>query len=149
MTGLLPRVGWMGLLARRGAPGCNPCVGSTVLSGGLTPGITRRPEPFAEHDSLRVGGRVHAVVGRRHRENRSGRLTGSRPIQTSSVFISYRITRLCQDLAVILEERLGQGAFQQRTDIPKNPFLRLVFNLKPASLVEPRKELEEDDGLRQ
>ena len=35
----------------------------------ITPGITRRPEPFAEHDSRRVGGRVHAVVMRH-----SGRL---------------------------------------------------------------------------
>ena len=32
--------------------------------GDLTPGITRRPTSLAEHDSLRVGGRVHAVVMR-------------------------------------------------------------------------------------
>ena len=30
----------------------------------LTPGITRRPAPFAEQESRRVGGRVHAVVRR-------------------------------------------------------------------------------------
>ena len=32
--------------------------------GGLTPGITRRPEPLLEFDKQRVGGRVHAVVRR-------------------------------------------------------------------------------------
>src|SRR5215204_971437 len=33
----------------------------------LTPGITRRPEPLKADDRRRVGGRVHAVVGRRVR----------------------------------------------------------------------------------
>jgi hypothetical protein len=33
-----------------------------LLSGGITPGITRRPEPSLEFESRRVGGRVHAVV---------------------------------------------------------------------------------------
>ena len=33
-------------------------------------GITRRPAPCAEHDSTRVGGRVHALVkGRRSRRD--------------------------------------------------------------------------------
>src|SRR5215218_7946713 len=31
----------------------------------LTPGITRRPAPFAKHDKQRAGGRVHAVVRQR------------------------------------------------------------------------------------
>jgi hypothetical protein len=30
----------------------------------ITPGITRRPARFVLHDRQRVGGRVHAVVGR-------------------------------------------------------------------------------------
>ena len=30
----------------------------------ITPGITRRPEPLLEFEIPRVGGRVHAVVGR-------------------------------------------------------------------------------------
>ncbi len=32
---------------------------------GLTPGITRRPEPLRVDEILRVGGRVHAVVSPR------------------------------------------------------------------------------------
>jgi len=35
----------------------------------LTPGITRRPEPLEVYDRRRVGGRVHAVVGRRAEGN--------------------------------------------------------------------------------
>src|SRR4051812_8809490 len=31
---------------------------------GITPAITRRPEPLKVFDKQRVGGRVHAVVGR-------------------------------------------------------------------------------------
>jgi hypothetical protein len=33
---------------------------------GITPRITRRHAPLLKHDNLRVGGRVHALVGRRH-----------------------------------------------------------------------------------
>jgi hypothetical protein len=36
----------------------------------LTPGITRRPERFDLHEIIRVGGRVHAVVGRRSVEDK-------------------------------------------------------------------------------
>ena len=35
------------------------------FDSGITPGIARRPEPFAEHDNVRVGGRAHAVVSLR------------------------------------------------------------------------------------
>jgi hypothetical protein len=31
----------------------------------LNAGVTRRPRRLLEHDNLRVGGRVHAVIGRR------------------------------------------------------------------------------------
>jgi hypothetical protein len=36
----------------------------------MTPGITRRPAPLIEHEIIRVGGRVHAVVGRSVLESR-------------------------------------------------------------------------------
>jgi hypothetical protein len=36
---------------------------------GLTPGITRRPAPLKVDESVRVGGRVHAVVRRAGRQN--------------------------------------------------------------------------------
>ena len=39
----------------------------TLTTSHLTPGITRRPEPLAEHDNSRVVGRVHAVVRHRRR----------------------------------------------------------------------------------
>jgi hypothetical protein len=37
---------------------------SNSLRSSITPGITRRPERLSEHESRRVGSRVHAVVGR-------------------------------------------------------------------------------------
>ena len=40
-----------------------------IFGSNLTPGITRRPAPLLEHDNLRVGGRVRAVVGRRSVES--------------------------------------------------------------------------------
>ena len=41
------------------------CAIEALLSGGITPGITRRPARFDLDDRQRVGGRVHAVVRRR------------------------------------------------------------------------------------
>ncbi len=52
----------MPLLGRPGAAGCNSRVGSPLLSGDLTPGITRRPASLSEDEVRRVGGRVHAPV---------------------------------------------------------------------------------------
>ena len=40
------------------------CAVEAILSGGITPGITRRPKPLRVFDKQRVGGRVHAVVRR-------------------------------------------------------------------------------------
>ena len=38
----------------------------------LTPGITRRPASLLEHESARVGGRVHAVVRLRRSRDATG-----------------------------------------------------------------------------
>ncbi len=36
--------------------------GNGLIVGGLTPGITRRPERLQEFGKLRVDGQVHAIV---------------------------------------------------------------------------------------
>jgi hypothetical protein len=54
----------MRLLDRLKAPGRNAYSIGLAHSADLTPRITRRPEPLLEHESCRVGGRVHAVVRR-------------------------------------------------------------------------------------
>ncbi len=62
ITAMLLRVRFIPLLDRLRAAGCNSRVGDLLLSGDLTPGITRRPETLEVDDKRRVGGRVHAVV---------------------------------------------------------------------------------------
>jgi hypothetical protein len=70
-----------------------PAASRRFFQAVLTPGITRRPEPFAEHDKMRVGGRVHAVVRFRRRRHHSlairpmvysGRVETKAPAATSS-----------------------------------------------------------------
>jgi hypothetical protein len=65
MKAALWAVACMRLLDRLKAPGRNAHSIGLAHSADLTPGITRRPASLKEFNKQRVGGRVHAVVGRR------------------------------------------------------------------------------------